>query len=94
MLDHDTVIYTDHDHAGLKSLLNTRNLSGKLARRGMAIQEFSPEFRYRPGKKNGSADALSRVPLGRRDSDSEPDRSSGADSVQGVTIPVATITTM
>ena len=60
---------------------------------GNGYTEFSPEIRYRPGKKNGNADALSRLPLGRRDNDPEPDRSSGDDSLPGVTIPVATITT-
>ena len=61
LLGHETVVYTDH--AALRSLLNTHHPSGKLARWGMAIQEISPEIRYRAGRKNGNADALSRVPL-------------------------------
>lgn len=62
LLGHETVVYTDH--SALKSLLNTSHPSGKLARWGMALQEISPEIRYRPGRKNGNADALSRTPTG------------------------------
>jgi hypothetical protein len=61
LLGHKTVVYTDH--AALRSLLNTPNPSGKLGRWGMALQEISPEIRYRPGCKNGNADALFRAPL-------------------------------
>ena len=60
MLGHPTVVYTDH--AALKSLLHTQNPSGRLARWGLAIQEINPEIRYRPGKENHHADALSRAP--------------------------------
>ena len=51
------------DHEALKSLLNTPQPSGKLARWGMAIQELDIEILYRSGKKNANADALSRSPL-------------------------------
>ena len=61
LLGHRTVVYTDH--AALKSLWNTPNPSSKLARWGMAIQEIGPEIRYRPGRRNGNADALSRAPV-------------------------------
>ena len=58
---HHCVVYTDHE--ALKSLLNTPHPSGKLARWGLALQEMDLEIRYRPGKGNSNADALSRSPL-------------------------------
>ena len=56
---HRCDIYTDHE--ALKSILNTRHPSGKLARWGLALQELDLHIRYWPGKKNSNADALSRV---------------------------------
>ena len=50
------------DHEALKSLLNTPQPSGKLARWGMAIQELDLHIHYRPGKVNANVDALSRAP--------------------------------
>ena len=50
------------DHSALKSLLNTPNPSGKLARWGLALQELDLEICYRSGKSNANADALSRIP--------------------------------
>ena len=58
---HRCDVYTDHE--ALKSLLNTPQPSGKLARWGMAIQELDLQIHYRPGGKNQNADALSRDPL-------------------------------
>ena len=52
---HHCTVFTDHE--ALKSLLNTPQPSGKLARWRMALQE------YRPRKMNGRADALSRYPI-------------------------------
>ena len=57
---HHCDLYTDHE--ALKSLLNTPQPSGKLARWGMTIQELDLSINYRPGKKNLNADALSRFP--------------------------------
>ena len=54
------VVYTDHQ--ALKSLLNTPQPSGKLARWGMALQEMDLTIQYRSGKHNENADALSRYP--------------------------------
>ena len=50
--------YTDHE--ALKSLLNTPQPSGRLARWGMALQELDIHIHYRSGKANTNADALSR----------------------------------
>ena len=58
---HQCDIYTDHE--ALKSLLNTPQPSGKLARWGMAIQELDVRILHRSGKHNANPDALSRVPL-------------------------------
>ena len=58
---HHCVVYTDHE--ALKSLLNTPQPSGKLARWGLALQKMDLEIRYWPEKRNANADALSRSPL-------------------------------
>ena len=58
---HPCDIYTDHE--ALKSLLNTPQPSGKLARWGMAIQELDLRILHRTGKSNANADALSRAPV-------------------------------
>ena len=67
LLGLETVMYTDD--AALKSLLNTRWPSDKLARWAMTIQEIDPDIRHRSGRKNGNADALSRAPLATSDVD-------------------------
>ena len=61
LYDHGCDVYTDHE--ALKSLLNTPQPSGKLARWGMALQELDLWIHYRPGKSNSNADALSRFPV-------------------------------
>ena len=58
---HQCEVFTDH--VALKSLLNTPQPSGKLARWGMAIQELDLTISHRAGKHNANADALSRSPL-------------------------------
>ncbi len=58
---HRCEVYTDH--VALKALLNTPHPSGKLARWGLALQELDLDIRYRPGKSNTNADALSRAPI-------------------------------
>ena len=58
---HQCDIYTVHE--ALKSLLNTPQPSGKLARWGMAVQELDVWILHRSGKHDSNADALSRVPL-------------------------------
>ena len=50
-------------HSALKALLNTPHPSGKLARSGMAIQEFDLTIYHHAGKYNSNADALSRAPV-------------------------------
>ena len=54
-------VYTDH--APLRSMLQARHQSGKLARWACVLAEVDLEIRYRPGRKNLNADALSRAPL-------------------------------
>ena len=58
---HHCKVFTDHE--ALKSLLNTPQPSGKLARWGLALQELDLEIHYRPGRVNQNADALSRSPV-------------------------------
>ena len=58
---HHCTVYMDHE--ALRSLLNTAQPSGKLARWGMALQELDLTIEYCPGKTNARADALSRYPI-------------------------------
>ena len=69
---HQCDVYTDHE--ALKSLLNTPHPSGKLARWGLALQEVDLTIHYRPGRKNGNADALSRSP--KEDTGEDPSKDS------------------
>ena len=61
--DHQCDIYTDHEALNSKSLFNTPQPSGKLARLGMAIQGLDVQILHRSGKHNSNADAPTRVPL-------------------------------
>ena len=51
------------DHSALKWLMETRDLTGRLARWSLKLQEYTFEVRYRPGASNANADALSRLPV-------------------------------
>ena len=51
------------DHQALKWLMTTTDLTGKLARWSLKLQEYTFEIKYRPGAANGNADALTRLPI-------------------------------
>ena len=58
ILGHHCIVFTDH--SACLALLNSPHPSAKLARWAMAIQELDLEIKYKPGKHNPNADALSR----------------------------------
>ncbi len=51
-------VYTDH--TAVTQLFHGKNLTGRLARWYLTIQQFEPTFKNLPGKANTVADALSR----------------------------------
>ena len=68
---HKVTVFTDH--APVKSMLNTTHPSGKLARWAESVAELDVEIKYRPGRKNSNADALSRSPQENPSSEEEPE---------------------
>lgn len=57
LLGHKFTVITDHNP--LRWLMGIKNQSGRLAW-ALAIQEYDVEIQYKPGKKHGNADGLSR----------------------------------
>src|SRR3954468_9203905 len=56
-----TIIYVETDHRALVWLSKTTD--PLLARWALKLSEYSLEIKYRPGRKNMNADALSRLPV-------------------------------
>ncbi len=52
------------DHASLKYLISFKNPNGQLARWIDSLSEYDFEIVSRPGRSNGNADSLSRIPCG------------------------------
>ena len=52
------------DHASLRYLISFKDATGQLARWIDALSEYDFEIQARPGRRNGNADSLSRIPCG------------------------------
>jgi hypothetical protein len=59
-----TTIYIRSDCRALQWLLDTKDLSGRLARWAISLSAFNiVDIKYKPGKTNTNSDTLSRYPL-------------------------------
>ncbi len=52
------------DNRAVSFIKNKKDLSGRIARAVMYMQEFSFDIKYRPSERNKDCDALSRYPVG------------------------------
>ncbi len=59
ILDYPITVYTDH--AVVNELFKGKNLTGRLARWYLTIQEFGPSFRYPPGRAKREYDVWRKV---------------------------------
>ena len=48
------------DHRPLNYILNSKETTGKITKWALLLQSYNYDVEYRPGRQNGSADALSR----------------------------------
>jgi transposase InsO family protein len=71
LLGYRTIFHTDH--SSLKYLVNQADLSGRIARWVLLLQEFDFEVEVRPGKHHENADFLSRLP-GKLNTDAVEDK--------------------
>ncbi len=51
------------DHKPLEWIMSKKNLTGRLCRWSLSLQQFNLVIKYRPGKANQNADTLSRIPV-------------------------------
>ena len=58
--DRKFVVYTDH--SSFRWLMNVKDVTGRLARWALLLQQYNFDIVHRPGCQNGNANALSRRP--------------------------------
>ena len=79
------------DHNPLRWLMEMKDPSGRLARWSLKLQEFTFTVQHRRGLVHSNADALSRAPIVRTESDSHGPVPAVADREQQATTPAATV---
>lgn len=84
---HTTIVHTDHrPSTTVLSAAQTARSPAKLARWAIALSQYKIITVYKPGKENGAADALSRIPPGRP---SLP-RSGSSSAIRAMAVQIAT----
>ena len=78
---HGNFFILETDHKALTYLLTSKNLSTKLTRYAMELQEYDFELRYRPGIAHANVDALYRLPQSAPELDLPHDNSPPASSL-------------
>lgn len=58
---HGTSFVIETDHAPLKALLKSRDLTGRLARWALILQEYDCDIIHKPGELHANVDALTRT---------------------------------
>lgn len=66
---HGTHFTVVTDHSALKWLMTIKDLSGRLARWSVLLQEYNFDIIHRKGKSHSNVDALSRPPSGKANGD-------------------------
>ena len=88
-------VWTDADAARHIMQENVKDVTGRILRWHLAVQEFVPSnIEKRPGKRNGNADGLSRLPLNSTEPYGEGETHIEPQSILGAAAPSSTAALM